>query len=77
MKYTLEELMNYLVNEFRELFLEYGKRKIMITPFNSKHYEVYVDDDTKRFSDIESLLNLEVDGQPLKKILPTVNVDIA
>ena len=49
----------------------------MITPFTPEHYEVYIDDDTKRFEDIESLLDQKIDGKSLRLILPKVNVDIA
>lgn len=48
MRYSISTLTNYLTNEFCELFFEYKKLKIMITPFTPEHYEVYIDDDIKR-----------------------------
>lgn len=77
MRYSISTLTNYLTNEFCELFFEYKKHKIMITPFTPEHYEVYIDDDIKQFKDIESLLNQKIDGKSLRLILSIVNVDIA
>lgn len=77
MKYTLVTLKNCLTNEMCELFFEYEGRKIMITPFNLSHYEIYVDDDTEVFDNIESLLNFKIGKKSLRQILPIINVDIA
>ncbi|GAB7232641.1 hypothetical protein TOTSKI_16050 [Facklamia hominis] len=49
----------------------------MITPFNLSHYEIYVDDDTEVFDNIESLLNFKIGKKSLRQILPIINVDIA
>lgn len=77
MKYTLATLKKYLINEMCELFFEYEGRKIMITPFNLSHYEIYIDDETKVFDNIESLLDFKIGKKSLRQILTMINVDIA